>query len=124
MRKVCFMSLIVITVLVAALALVFAEEKFGIKVYDGAKFDADTTKFLKESMSLEAACYTTNDSVDKVVAFYKKQPGLKSVGISKESAMFKKGNIDVTMQSPWMDMKTGKMMKSTLISIVKSPFNM
>jgi hypothetical protein len=34
--------------------------------------------------------------------------------------MFRKGNVDVTVQSPWMDTKTGKMEKDTLISIVKN----
>jgi hypothetical protein len=41
------------------------------------------------------------------------------MGESKEGAMFKKGNIDITIQNPWMDMKSGRMMKDTLISIVK-----
>jgi hypothetical protein len=29
--------------------------------------------------------------------------------------------VDVTVQNPWMNMKTGAMMKDTLISIVKQP---
>jgi len=33
--------------------------------------------------------------------------------------MFKKGQIIVTIQNPWMDRKTGKTIKDTLISIVK-----
>jgi len=96
-----------------------AEEKFGIPVYDGAKYDASTSKTVSESMSINAACYRTNDPLAKVVEFYKKQPGLEFMGGDKESAMFKKGDVDITIQSPWMDMKSGKMMKDTLISIVK-----
>jgi hypothetical protein len=57
-------------------------------------------------MSINAACYRTNDSVAKVAEFYTKQPGLESMGTSKEGAMFKKGDIDITIQNPWMDMKT------------------
>jgi hypothetical protein len=95
-----------------------AEEKFGVTVYPGAMFDSGVTDFLKQ-ISPDAAAYRTNDSVAKVVEFYKQQPGLKYMGGDRENAMFRKGNIDVTAQSPWMDTKTGKMMKDTLVSIVK-----
>jgi len=111
--------LFVVAVFVAGIITAGAEEKFGVKVYDGARYDASTSKTLSESMSINAACYRTNDSVAKVVAFYTKQPGLESMGASKEGAMFKKGDIDITIQNPWMDMKSGKMNKDTLISIVK-----
>jgi hypothetical protein len=100
--------------------LVAAEEVFGVKVYEGAKYDDEVTQFLKKSMNLEASCYRTNDDVGKVVEFYKGQPGLNLIDESKEGAMFKKGEIDITIQNPWMDMKTGKMNKDTLISIVKN----
>jgi len=53
-----------------------------------------------------------------VVEFYKKQPGLEFMGGGKESAMFKKGDVDITIQNPWMDMKSGKMMTDTLITIL------
>jgi hypothetical protein len=113
-----------IMMLIAVLLLVSvitagAEDKFGVKVYDAAEFDAATSKNVSESMSIKASCYRTNDSVSKVIEFYKKQPGLELMGGDKESALFKKGDVDITIQSPWMDMKTGKMMKDTLISIVK-----
>ncbi len=98
-----------------------AEEKFGIVVYPGAKHESGTTEFLKQ-MSPQAAAYRTGDSVDKVVAFYKKQPGFKPFGdATKEGAMFRKGKMDITIQNPWMDTKTGKMVKDTLISIVARP---
>lgn len=51
--------------------------------------------------------------------FYKNLPDFKLVGSTKEGGMFQKGNIDVTIQSPWMNTKTGKMIKDTVISIVK-----
>ena len=35
--------------------------------------------------------------------------------------MFKKGGVNITVQSPWMNMKTGQHMTDTLISIVKNP---
>jgi hypothetical protein len=113
-----------IILLVAALFLLSvitagAEEKFGVKVYGGAKYDTATTKDLSESFSINTACYRTNDSVAKVAEFYKKQPGMKYTGGEKVSAAFSNGNVDVTIQNPWMHMKTGKMMTDTLITIVK-----
>jgi hypothetical protein len=96
-----------------------AEEKFGIKVYDGAKYDGVITKNVSDSMSINASCYRTNDTVAKVTEFYKRQPGLAFMGGSQEGAMFKKGNVDITIQNPWMDMQSGNMMKDTLITIVK-----
>jgi hypothetical protein len=98
-----------------------AEEKLGIKIYPGAKLDAETTKFLTESLNVKGTAYRTGDPIAKVIAFYKAQPDLKYVGGDTQSAMFKKGGtIDITVQSPWQNMVTGKMMKDTLISIVKN----
>jgi len=108
-----------VTLLALSAAASVAEEKFGVKVYENAKPDKATSAALSESMSIEAFCYRTSDSLDKVVAFYKKEPGLEFMGGDKESAMFKKGEVDVTIQNPWMDMKTGQLTKDTLITIVK-----
>jgi hypothetical protein len=116
-RKLC---LVFSVLLVFCAAAALAEERFGIKVYPGASYDATTSNKLKEAMGVEAACFRTNDSVAKVVTFYKTQPGLKPMGdATNEGAMFRKNKTDVTIQNPWMDMATGKMMTSTLISIVQ-----
>jgi len=96
-----------------------AEEKFGVQVYGGAKFDAGTSKNVSEFSSINAACYRTNDSVAKVAEFYKKQPRMEYTGGEKVSAAFTNGQVDITIQNPWVDMKTGKMMMDTLITIVK-----
>jgi ABC-type glycerol-3-phosphate transport system substrate-binding protein len=110
--------MMVLAVAALAAALV-AEEKFGVKVYEGAKADKETTAAVSEAFSMEAFCYRTADGLEKVVAFYKKEPGLEFVGESKEGAMFRKGNVDVTIQTPWMNMKTGQLMKDVLITIVR-----
>jgi len=104
--------------ILTALAVAASEEKFGVMVYPGAKLDAETTKVVVQMSTGGAACYRTGDKLSKVVEFYKKQPGFKYIAGDKESAMLKKGNVDVTVQSPWMDMKTGKKNSDTLISIV------
>jgi len=102
----------------ACLSMAAAEEKYGVKVYDGATYDADTSQSLKSSMKLEAACYRTSAPIAQVIEFYKKQPAIKEVHTSPTSGMFKKGNVDVTIQSPYMDMKTHQRNKDTLITIV------
>jgi hypothetical protein len=112
-------SLIAILTVGAVLGVANAEERMGVTVYPGAKYDGDTSKVVKDMMKTDAACFTTADSIAKVAAFYQQQ-GLKAVGdVTKEGAWFKKGDVDVTIQSPWMNMKTGAMMKDTLVSIVK-----
>lgn len=95
-----------------------AEEKFGVSVYPGARHDSGATDFLQQ-ISPESAAYRTGDTVEKVMEFYKKRPGFTLLDSTKEGGMFRKGNVDVTVQNPWMDTKTGKLIKDTLISIVK-----
>lgn len=115
--KIC---LIVSTaVLLTMLSLAGAEENFGIPLYNSASYDAQTSKRISDSMQIEAYCYQTADSSSRAIEFYKKQPGLKFVGIGDKNGVFKKGDINLTIQSPWMDMKSGKLNQGTLISIVK-----
>ena len=108
-----------------------------IAVYPGAKPDAVTTEFLRSQKGVEGAAYRTNDSLQKVAAFYQQQPGMKPMGdATKDSAAFVAGCKEefntvlkkkmstgcthhVTVQNPWMDMKTGKMVADTLVSVVK-----
>lgn len=112
-------GLILAMVVLCMAGMVHAEEKFGVPVYPGAKFDADTTKFVTDSFKVEVACYRSGDSLAKIAEFYKKQSGIETMGVEKEGAMFTKKKINITVQNPWMDMKTGKMNKDTLISIGK-----
>jgi len=111
--------MLVTLLLMLSVVIAGAEEKFGVKVYSGAKYDAAVSKNVSETISINAACYRTNDSVAKVAEFYKKQPGMKYTGGEKVSAGFSNGVVDVTIQNPWMNMINGKMMTDTLITIVK-----
>lgn len=131
MKKRLLLGAMTACFVMAFAAFVFAEEKFGIAVYPGAEFDAATTKVISTmSSSIKgAACYRTKDAVGKVLEFYKGQPGLRNRGVSKQGGMFTKGSneecmdrgcTDVTIQSPWIDTKTGKMNNDTLISIVEN----
>jgi hypothetical protein len=98
-----------------------AADVLGVPVYAGARPDAGATKFVADIMpGAKAFCYTTADSVEKVAAFYKSL-GLTYIGGDAQNAAFRKGRIDVTLQRPWMDTKTGKLNQSTLISIVQPP---
>lgn len=96
-----------------------AEEKHGVTVYPGARYDAAASGNVQEAMKRDAACYRTGDEPSKVVAFYKKQPGLEIVLESARTSILKKGEVGITVQRPWEDMKTGAMNKDTLISIAR-----
>jgi len=113
-------AIFVLAILVAGLVTAGAEEKYGVKVYDGAKYDADTSQFLATQLKVDGACYRTDATVAQVNEFYKKQPGTTEVHTSANGGMFKKGGINITIQSPWMNMKSGQHMKDTLISIVNA----
>ena len=115
--------IVLFAVLIAAVTLSVpagAEERFGVAVYPGAKYDDATSKYMSESLQLTIACYRTNDSLDKVAAFYRKQKGLSLRGdVLKENAHFQSDTADVTLQKPWMNVISGRMMNDTLISIEK-----
>lgn len=106
-------------VLFSALMLARAEDKFGVKVYDGAKFDADTSAFMAR-MASQSACYRTTDPLSKVIAFYGKLPGVATIHSNDKGAMFKLNGVTITLQNPWLNMKTGAHNTDTLISIVKN----
>lgn len=96
-----------------------AESQLGVEVYPGARSAPEVAKVLKEKMRITALTYTTTDSVEKVSAFYRKQP-VKEIGVGdKEGATFSGNAAMVTVQNPWMDMNTGKVNNDTLISIGK-----
>ena len=117
------LAVVLAVALLGAGALVLAQDKFGVAVYPGAKPDTATADAMKKMMSAtDVGCYRTADSVDKVLAFYKKQANLKEMGTTAKAGMFQKKDDDrvsMTVQNPWIDMTTGKMTKDTLISIVK-----
>ena len=100
-----------------------AEERLGVAVYPGAKFDQARTKLLKSSLSVEGAAYRTNDDIARVIEFYRKQGllFLKAGSRSKESARFKKTDtgVDVVVQNPSKNSNIGAEMKGTLILIFK-----
>jgi hypothetical protein len=100
-----------------------AEEQLGVAVYPGAEFDQARTKLLKTSLTVEGAAYRTNDDIASVIEFYRKQGllFLKVGSPSKESARFKKTDVDVdvVVQNPRKNPKTGAAMADTLILIFK-----
>ena len=105
--------------LLFTLMLASAEDKFGVKVYDGAKYDAETSAVVAQ-MGGQAACYRSADELTKLVAFYSKLPGITVIHTSAKGAMFKLNGVNITLQSPWLNMKTGAHNTDTLISIVKN----
>ena len=100
-----------------------AEEQLGVTVYPGATYDQVLTKLLKKSPSVEGAVYLTGDTLAEVAEFYRKQ-GLILLRLGepmKERARFKKTDtgVDVIVQNPWKDPRTGATMKGTLIMIIR-----
>jgi hypothetical protein len=106
-------------VLFSGLLLARAEEKFGVQIYSGARYDAETTAIVTQ-MGGQAACYRTPENLEKVLDFYRKQPGATLVHMGAKGAYFKVNGVNVTVQSPWLNMKTGAQNTDTLISIVKN----
>jgi len=100
-----------------------AEERLGVAVYPGAKYDQIRTGFHAQNPSIQVAAYRTDDDIAKVMAFYRKQGllFLKTGSPSKERARFKKvdSDVDVVVQQPWKDPQTGATMTDTLILIMK-----
>jgi hypothetical protein len=113
-------TFLLLSILFCSLALAQAEDKFGVKVYDGAKYDADSTAIMAQIYVHGAACYRSSDALQKVIDFYSKLPGVTVVHTSDKWATFKLNGVTITLQNPWLDMKTGKHNTDTLISIVKN----
>jgi len=113
-------TIVATIILMTDLTVAGAEEKYGVKVYDGAKYDAGTSKFVGGiSGGEEAACYRASDSVAEVNSFYRKAPSVTVVHDFASAGRFKIGLITITMQSPWQDMKTKEVNKDTLLCMVK-----
>ena len=107
---------------IASLAIVHAaaEQLHGVEVYPGAKPEPATNRFLKEDLKMTGGAFVTGDSLDKVVAFYAKQPGMKQMpGADAKQVGFTGKGVHVTIQNPWLEVKANKMMNNTLVSIVK-----
>jgi hypothetical protein len=119
MMRIARSTFLLLLCLLPALLPAAAEDKFGVPVYAGAKYDAETSAFVVQ-MGGQAACYQSADDLAKVVAFYSKLPGIVVIHTSAKGAMFKLNGVSITLQSPWMNMKTGARNTNTLISIVKN----
>jgi hypothetical protein len=116
----------------------FKPEDFKVPMYPGAQPATEITKLGKGSMATdEMYLYYRSDDHHLIVAeFYEKQPGFKVVHADKETAYLKRCreeynrftnstirtdcDVDITTQRPWMDVSTGKLMKSTLITIMRT----
>jgi hypothetical protein len=97
------------------------ENVAGIQVYPGASSSnvEDSEKVIKSSGYPIAVCRHTTDNLDKVVAFYRKDKQLSPMGEpSKDNAGFtNKAGASMSINSPWMNMKTFQMTHGTMICI-------
>jgi hypothetical protein len=119
-----------IVVIMALIALLIstagAEEKFGVKVYPGAKYSDAETKWRKDQYHSETvASYRTADGSDKVSGFYKTHAGIKGGKLLGKVTYFhvtdaaKQETVEIQVM-PSLDPATGQEVKgSTTILIVK-----
>jgi hypothetical protein len=131
-----FFFVLVIPALLLAFTHLNAEERFGVEVYKGAKHEDAATDYLQNKMNMKAFCYRTGDNVANVIEFYKGKEGLYLISEDDTGAFFrrceraefsklfnkmvpKNCDLDITIQSPWMNMKTEKVNSDTLISFVE-----
>jgi hypothetical protein len=104
-----------------------AADQFGVPVYPGATPHKPSSARFKQSIEkpLEGSCYRTTDGITKVVDFYKKRPELKPIAFGERGAKFElkggsdAGGVDVLIQSPWLDVTTGKFTEGSLVCIVR-----
>ncbi len=100
-----------------------AEERLGVAVYPGAKYDPAGTKRIQNLLSAQGAAYRTSDDIENVIAFYRQQGllRLKFGSPSKDHARFKKADtgVDVVLERLRIDPQTGATMSGTLIQIIK-----
>jgi hypothetical protein len=104
----------------ACMSQAAAQSDPGVPVYPGAKPAPEVAEALKKQMNIAATTYRTSDSVEKVAEFYRKQSLKEGPGTSKQGAMFSGNGVNLTIQNPWLDMKSGKVNNDTLVSIVKA----
>ena len=65
------LAVFVLAVFVAGLTIAGAEEKHGVQVYPGAKYDAETSQAVNAAMKVDGACYRTAATPVQVNEFYK-----------------------------------------------------
>jgi hypothetical protein len=99
-----------------------ADAVAGIPLYPGSSSSnvEGSEKILKDTGYKTAVCRHTPDSLAKVVAFYRKDKTLTALGEpSKDNAGFAtKSGASMSINSPWVDMKTMSMNDGTMICIV------
>jgi len=106
----------------AVLTAIYGAEHFGIQVYKGARLDSEEMAFLRKNTGVDGYFYRTGDSVEKVVAFYRKHPGLTPLGYDNNGGRFVKEKdghrVYVNIDSPWQSAKGGELSRDTRIFLI------
>ena len=112
----------------------FNPEEIGITVYPGAAYDEETTRFLRQTMACNGAAYQSNENARTIAEFYGRT-GFKIIHSDDKEVLLKRCkeeyneflkktistgecDVEITLQNPWKNMNTGKLIQNTLISIV------
>ena len=121
--KLWIKAMALFTLLASATAQGGADNVAGIQLYPGSSASGveGSEKIVKDTGYKTVACRHTTDSLSKVVAFYRNDKQLTLLGEpSKDNAGFvSKTGASITINSPWIDMKTLASNDSTMICIAQ-----
>src|SRR5574340_602116 len=113
----------VLTMTFASLRPVRAAEHFGVQIYGSARLDSGETAFLRDAAGVDGYFYRTSDSVEKVLAFYRKHAGLTALGSDASGGKFTKEadgrTVYVNIDSPWQPSKGGELSRDTRIVVLR-----
>ena len=116
-------ALVGLVLLCATLTRAHAQLCHGIPVYQGARLDTAETNFARAIGGADAYCYRTEDGVEKVTAFYRKQSGLIFLGGDTTGARFihesDNYRVYIVITSPWPSAKTGELNRDTSVNLIK-----
>ncbi len=108
--------LLIAAVVTTLVMLAGAQEKFGVKIYPGAK-EFPVAEQALANMGITAGCYRTGDSKEKVAAFYRQQPGLRQTSQTDVLFEFEGMGVKMEIDSPWVDTSNFSSQRDTLICI-------
>jgi hypothetical protein len=122
MKRFLHFPLVAVLLALGVTAQAGPESVAGIQLYPGGSSShvEGSEKVLKDTGYPTAVCRHTPDSLAKVVAFYSKDKQLSLMGEpSKDNAAFAgKAGASLSINSPWVDMKSLQFNNGTMICIV------
>jgi hypothetical protein len=121
LRSTFVASLLLAALAGLALPSYAADSVAGIQLYPGASSTnvEGSEKVIRDTGYPVAVCRHTTDSLAKVVAFYRNDKQLTLMGepTIDNAGFYNKAGASMSINSPWMNMKTFQMTSGTMICI-------